>query len=112
MSLGEVPDLSSVDAAGIASLTAIGTQSGMTVVGLSAVRRCFDLAYIFVDADLSLGTVTELNLRASRSRSPCRLFRVGDLTPITSRFGRLDVHVIGIRHGDLARGIAAKLPQD
>ena len=104
-----VVDLSDADAAAIASLAAIGTQSGATVVGLSAVRRCSGLAYIFVDADLAPGTVAELTQRAKRSTGRCRVFRLNDLTTMTSRFGRIDALVIAIRHGDLASGIGVKL---
>ncbi len=109
MNAGAIADLDPVDAASVASLVAIGTQSGATVVGLSAVRRCVDLAFLFLDAELSPGTVSELVLRASRSNGSCQVFRLPDLTAITRGFGRVDARVVGVRQGDLANGIAGKL---
>ena len=89
----------------VASLVAIGRQSGATVVGLSAVRRTKELAFIFFDGNLSSGTVREL------SRLADRLWELEEFEQIVQPFGGQNVHVIAIKQGELARGIGAKLEQ-
>ena len=102
-----VVDLDPTAAAAVASLAAIGMQSGATVVGLSAVRRCPDPALLFIASGLAAGTRAELCRLASRKCA--RLFRLADLGVLTSRFGRQDVLVVAVRRGDLAAGMVAKL---
>ena len=103
-----VVDLDTTAAAAVAALAAIGMQSGATVVGLSAVRRCADPALLFIASGLATGTTAELCRLASRNRA--LVFRLADLGVLTSRFGRRDVLVVAIRRGDLAAGMEAKLP--
>ena len=90
----------------IAPLIGIGCQSGVIVMGLSAVRRVAAFAFVFVAQDLAPGTLRELQRRHSGSR----LFRVADMSKLTGAAGRADVSVFGVKPGPLADGIAAKLP--
>ena len=93
-------------AASISSLIGIGCQSGDTVMGLSAVRRIRELAYLFASAELAKGTWRELG---RRRRTGTRLFRVADLSRLTATAGRGDLSVVGVKPGGLAAGIAARL---
>ncbi len=99
--------LSPEQASSVASLVAMGSQSGATILGLSGVRRCRQLALVLVDVSISENTQSEL---ARLSEYGVRVFRVEGLSAVTSRMGREDVHVLGVRAGDLANGILAKLP--
>jgi hypothetical protein len=103
---GGIPTLDAETAAQLASLVAIGRQSGDTVVGLSAVRRVKKLAYILVDFQLAAGTLRELE---ARQRQGTILFRVESIQVLSRAFGREDILVLGIKQGDLARGIAGRL---
>jgi hypothetical protein len=92
--------------AGLASLVAIGRQSGDTVVGLSAVRRTEGLAWVFADERLAERTLREL---AGREREGARLVAVGNMEVLTRKFGRQGARVVGVKQGSLARGIAGRL---
>ena len=98
--------LDEAGAAAISRLIGIGCQSGDTVMGLSAVRRVRQLAYLFASADLAAGTWKELG---RRRRTGTRLFRVADLSSLTAAAGRGDLLVVGVKPGGLASGIAARL---
>ena len=101
-----MPELDAESAARLASLVAIGRQSGDTVVGLSGVRRTKGLAYVFADAGLAAGTWRELErLR----RQGVRLFRLESLQVLTRSFGREDALVVGVKRGNLAQGIGGRL---
>ena len=101
-----IPDLDAGAAAQLASLVAIGCRSGDTVLGLSGVRRARALAFVLVDSGLAPGTQREL---AGLQGGGTRVFRVSDLGPVRQACGRPDVMVIGIKAGNLARGLAARL---
>ena len=91
---------------GISSLVAIGCRSGDTVIGLSSLRRKKKVAMIFADKSIALRTFNELEVF---TKDGFGVFRVNDMTPLTDRFGRVDVRVIGIANGSLADGIFKKL---
>ena len=102
----DVSELDSEAASALASLVGIGCQSGDTVMGLSAVRRARELAFVFADAALAQGTLGELSrLRSSGTR----VYRVTPLRLLTAAAGREDVLVVGITPGSLADGIAKKM---
>ena len=93
-------------AASLASLVGIGCQSGDTVMGLSAVRRARELAFVFADSAMAEGTLAELSrLRSSGTR----VYRVTPLRQMTAAAGREDVLVLGIKPGSLADGISGRL---
>ena len=93
-------------AAGLSSLLAIGCRSGDTVVGLSAIRRCEHLAYVFVDSRLAQRTLREM--AAWEQRGAC-VFLVDEYVRLTEAFGRQDARVVGVHTGSLADGIAGRL---
>ena len=102
----DVSELDSEAASALASLVGIGCQSGDTVMGLSAVRRARELAFVFADEALAQGTLGELSrLRSSGTR----VYRVTPLRLLTAAAGREDVLVVGIKPGSLADGIAKKM---
>ena len=102
----DVTELEGEAASGLASLVGIGCQSGDTVMGLSAVRRARELAFVFADSAVAEGTLGELyRLR----RTGTRVYRASPLSLITARSGREDVLVVGIKPGSLADGIAKKM---
>lgn len=107
MTSASMQSLSRAQASTIASLVAMGAQSGATVMGLSGVRRSRDLELVFVDVSISANSQQEL---ARLSVHGVRVFLVDGLDSITTRMGRDDVHVLGVKEGDLAAGIVAKLP--
>ena len=90
----------------IASLIAIGCQSGDSVMGLSAIRRTSSLAFVFAATNIATGTWEEL-IRLHHTGT--HVFRVTDLTLITAMAGRTDLSVIAVKSGSLADGIASKL---
>jgi len=92
----------------VAPLIGIGCKSGDTVAGLSGVRRTRGLALVFVDAGLSPGTVAELR---QLERHGTRVLEVAFLRDLTTRMGREDLSVVGIKRGSLADGIEQKLVQ-
>ena len=102
----EVEELDAAVAASLASLVGIGCQSGDTVLGLSAVRRTKELAFVFVDSSLAAGTQREL---ARLGRFGTRVYRVSPLSQVTQKAGREDVSVVGVRKGALADGIGDKI---
>ena len=102
----QIPILDAQVAARLAPLVAIGRQSGATVVGLSGVRREKKLAYILADFKLAAGTLRELE---GRQRQGTLLFRVESIQILGRAFGREDILVLGIKSGNLARGIAGRL---
>ena len=89
-----------------ASLVGIGCQSGDTVMGLSAVRRTRELAFVFADAEVAEGTMAEL---ARLQRTGTRVYRVSPLSEMTQTAGREDVSVLGVKRGSLADGMGEKL---
>ena len=93
-------------AASLASLVGIGCQSGDTVMGLSAVRRTRELAFVFADAGVADGTMAQL---ARLQRMGTRVYRVSPLSEMTQKAGRGDVSVLGVKRGSLADGIGKKL---
>ena len=101
-----IPDLKAAAVAQLAPLVAIGCRSGDTVLGLSGVRRTRGLAYVLVDPRLAPGTQRELAQLQGRGT---RVFRVEDLGPVRQACGRPDVLVIGVKAGNLADGLAARL---
>ena len=101
-----IPILDAEMAAHLAPLVAIGRQSGATVIGLSGVRRAKKLAYILADVKLAAGTLRELE---GRQRQGTLLFRVESIQVLSRAFGREDILVLGIKQGNLARGIASRL---
>ena len=101
-----IPILDVEMAAHLAPLVAIGRQSGATVVGLAGVRRAKKLAYILADFKLAAGTLRELE---GRQRQGTLLFRVESIQVLSRAFGREDILVLGIKQGNLARGIAGRL---
>jgi hypothetical protein len=92
--------------AALASLLAIGCSSGDTVVGLSKVRRAEKLAYVFADAGLAARTLRELE---DLQRRGARVFSVADFAALTGAFGREDASVVGVKPGDLAKGLGKRL---
>lgn len=94
-------------AAAIASLVGMGAQSGVTVMGLSGVRRTRQLQLIFLDVSISANTQQELGRRA---QDGVRVFRVDGIEAMTAWMGREDVHVLAVKAGPLADGILGKLP--
>lgn len=103
---GQIPELDPEAATGLGSLVAIGIRSGATVVGLSAVRRARGLAYVLVDGGVAEGTRRELALLQRRGT---QVLQVESLQVVSRAFGREDIRVLGIKRGDLAQGIAARL---
>ncbi|MEW6754982.1 MAG: hypothetical protein AB1505_28960 [Candidatus Latescibacterota bacterium] len=104
----EIADLASPQSRKVASLLAIGRQSGDTVVGLSAVRRAGPLAHVFVDRGIAPGTLAEMARLAQRG---VKVWRVESLAEVTRPFGRVDLLVVGVRRGSLARGVARRLAE-
>ena len=102
----EVEELGAAIAASLASLVGIGCQSRDTVLGLSAVRRTKELAFVFFDSSLAEGTQSEL---ARLSRFGTRVYRVSPLSQVTNKAGRDDVSVVGVKKGSLADGIGDKI---
>jgi hypothetical protein len=103
------PDLPQLDAAraqALASLLGIGCRSGDTIVGLSKVRRAGKLAYVFASGDLAQRTLREL---ARLQAQGTRVFQVEHIQALTRTFGREDAQVVGVKRGDLARGLAKRL---
>lgn len=92
----------------LAPLLSIGGKSGDTVVGLSAVRRTRDLAFIFAAATVGGNTWSELQQRRSRGT---RVLRVDDMTVLTRGLGRTDASIIAIKTGSLAQGVAGRLAE-
>ena len=90
----------------LAPLVSIGGKSGDTVVGLSAVRRTRDLAFIFAAGSVADNTWRELLQRESRG---ARLLRVDDMAVLTRGLGRTDASIIAIKAGPLAQGVASRL---
>ena len=90
----------------LAPLLSIGGKSGDTVVGLSAVRRTRDLAFIFAGATVGENTWRELLQRESRG---ARVLRVEDMEVLTRGLGRTDASIIAIKSGSLAQGVAGRL---
>ncbi len=105
MTEGTTREFDPEDVEAVAPLIGIGCQSGDTVMGLSAVRRVAAFAFVFVATDLAAGTLRELERRHSGSQ----LFRVADMSKLTTVAGRTDVSVLGVKPGSLADGIAARL---
>ncbi|MEC8646242.1 MAG: hypothetical protein VXY00_04625 [Candidatus Latescibacterota bacterium] len=93
-------------AAALSSLLAIGCRSGDTVVGLSKLRRCERLAYVFVDSSLAERTLREM---AAWEERGARVFLVDEHVHLTEAFGRQDARVVGVHAGSLADGIAGRL---
>ncbi|MBT3345466.1 MAG: hypothetical protein HN712_06155 [Gemmatimonadetes bacterium] len=91
----------------VAALIAMGAQGGVTVLGLSGVRRTREVRVVFLDVTVSQNTQQELG---KRTRSGCRVFLVDGLEVITSRMGREDARVLAVKPGPLADGVMAKLP--
>ena len=100
--------LTSEIVARLAPLVSIGGKSGDTVVGLSAVRRVRQLAYIFVGANVAENTWTELVRRRSKAT---RVLRVPNAADLTAGLGRHDASIIAIKTGPLAKGIAGRLTE-
>lgn len=105
----EVRSLTADEAGRVASLVAMGAQSGDTILGLSGVRRMRQVRVVFVDASVADNTLSEL---ARYARQGARVYRVEDLTSITTRMGRQDVRVMAIKPGSLATGLLKKLPTE
>lgn len=106
MSEPDLPQLDDVRARALASLLGIGCRSGDTVVGLSAVRRAGKLAYVFLSGDLAQRTLREL---AGLQMQGTRVFQVVPIQALTRAFGREDAQVVGVKCGDLARGLEKRL---
>ena len=106
MSDTEPPRLNRDQAAALTSLVGIGCKSRDTVLGLSAVRRVKQLAYVFVSVSTAAGTVRQL---AALAQGGTQLFLVQEMEALTRSCGRPDVLVVGIKPGGLARGIAGRL---
>ena len=102
----EVSELADEVASALASLVGIGCQSGATVMGLSAVRRARELAFVFADSAIAEGTLRELSRLQG---SGTRVYRVTPLRLLTAAAGREEVLVVGIKPGSLAAGIARKM---
>ena len=102
----ELAILSPQEASRIASLVGIGGKSGDTVIGLTAVRRCGPLAYLFTAPRLSEGTLRELS---ARRREGTVLYRVEAWEALAGVIGRSDTSVLGIKTGPLAQGIGCRL---
>lgn len=92
----------------LAPLVSIGGKSGDTVVGLSAVRRTRDLAFIFAARDVAANTWRELLQRESRG---ARVLCLDDMTALTRGLGRTDASIVAIKAGPLAQGVAARLAE-
>ena len=104
----ELELLSLAAATRIAPLVGIGGKSGDTVIGLTAVRRCGPLAYLFTAPRLSEGTLRELS---ARWREGTRIFRVEAWEALAGALGRGDTSVIGIKTGALAQGVERRLSE-
>ena len=104
--MSELPSLDPAAAKAIAPLLGIGGKSGDTVVGLSALRRCRPLAYVFVAPGLGAGTLREL---AGWRRQGTAVCRVEDWAELVGPVGREDALVIGIKPGPMAEGVRQKL---
>ena len=102
----ELPALSLEEATRIAPLVGIGGKSGDTVIGLTALRRCGPLAYIFTAPRLSAGTLRELS---ARRREGTVFYQVEDWESLAGVLGRSDTSVLGIKAGSLAEGIGRLL---
>ena len=98
--------LDAQQSAALSSLLAIGCRSGDTVVGLSSVRRCARLAYVFADSQLAERTLRELAEWEGRG---ARVYVLDDFASLTRTFGRSDARVVGVIKGSLADGIAGRL---
>ena len=107
MTTSPVEALTGQQAQAVAALVAMGAQGGVTVLGLSGVRRTRQAQFVFIDVSVSANTLQELG---KRTRSGCRVFLVDGLEVITSRMGREDARVLAVKPGPLADGIMAKLP--
>ncbi|NKB66886.1 MAG: hypothetical protein GKR89_07495 [Candidatus Latescibacteria bacterium] len=106
MSEPGLPRLNRDQAAALTSLVGIGCKSRDTVLGLSAVRRVKQLAYLFVSVDTAPGTVGQL---AQLERQGTRLYLVDGMEALTRSCGRPDVLIVGIKPGGLAEGIGGRL---
>ena len=76
------------------------------MVGLSAVRRTRELAFIFAGEGVADNTWRELLRRQSKGT---RVLRIGDMTILTAGLGRQDASIVAIKTGSLAKGIAGRL---
>lgn len=107
MTDGLIQQLTREEAAAVASLVAMGAQSGDTILGLSGVRRAHQLKVIFIGDGVSDNTLQEMGRQV---RTGARVCRVTGLDVITTRMGREDVSVLAVKSGSMADGILRKLP--
>ena len=77
------------------------------MVGLSAVRRTDGLAFVFAGSELAERTLREL-----AGKPGAQVYQIADMQNLTGAFGREDAQVVGVKRGDLARGLAKRLEEE